>query len=61
MSKIKISHKNGIVYRYEADYHFDKNVLVVEDKSNDETLYFNFNEIEYFVINGCNNKESEVH
>ena len=56
--KIKIG-MNGDTYRFIGDYHFEKNALIIEEP--DATItYFNFEDIDYFVINGCTNNESEV-
>lgn len=56
--KIKIG-MNGNIYRFIGDYHFEKNALIIEEP--DATIiYFNFENIDYFVINGCINIESEV-
>lgn len=56
--RIKIG-MNGHIYRFIGDYHFEKNALIIEEPDGTVTC-FNFENIEYFVINGCTNKESEV-
>lgn len=51
MNRIKIG-MNGNIHRFIGDYHFEKNVLVIEEPDGTIT-YFKFSDIDYFVINGC--------
>ena len=51
MARIKIG-MNGNIYRFIGDYHFEKDVLVINEPDGTVT-YFNFSNIDYFVINGC--------
>lgn len=58
MSKIKVG-INGNIYRFLGDYHFEKNTLIIEEPDSTITC-FNFDNIDYFVINSCTRKEREV-
>ncbi len=55
--RIKIG-MNGDTYRFIGNYYFEKNTLIIEELDSSISC-FNFEDIDYFVINGCI-KESEV-